>query len=138
LRTESLLSVRDHLTHPQAISFWARYFNEQDINVKVEAFNDAVMQEFMVSLIKPTISKLKKQSDFEADQDEIIKDLQNEIARKVSIDQKKISMNALELFTRDLGLEKPLENLVSDCFLKQKAKKSLHLNDTIMTELLDV
>lgn len=29
-------------------------------------------------------------------------------------------------------------DLVSDCFLKQKAKKSLKLNDTIMSELMDV
>ena len=74
------------MTHPQTISFWGRYFNEHDVNVRVEAFNDAVIQEFMISLIKPTISKLKKQSDFEADQEELVKDLQNEIARKVSID----------------------------------------------------
>lgn len=57
---------------------------------------------------------------------------------KLSIDTFKISLNALNLFTRDVGLERALTDLVTDCLFKQKAKKSLQLNDTIMSELLEV
>jgi hypothetical protein len=48
----------------------------------------------------------------------LILDFQEEISRKVSIDQKKVSLNALELFTRENGLERALIDVVSDCVLR--------------------
>jgi hypothetical protein len=52
--------------------------------------------------------------------------------RKVSIDGKKVSLNALELWTREKGIERAISDLVGECLLKQKARKSVQLNDTIM------
>lgn len=91
-------------------------------------------------MIQPAVIKFQKASEgkFVLNYEEMLTDLQHEVARKVSIDGKKVSLNALELFTRENGLERCLVELVSDCVLKQKAKKSVQLNDTIMQELLDV
>lgn len=58
--------------------------------------------------------------------------------RKVSIDDKKVSLNALELLTRERGLEKAIQELTQECIMKQKASKSIQLNDTIVQELSDV
>jgi len=49
-----------------------------------------------------------------------------------------VSLNALELFTRDLGLDKCIKDLAQDCIMKQKATRSIALNDTIVSELMDV
>jgi len=38
-------------------------------------------------------------------------DLKNELCRKISIDERKVSLNALELFTRDQGMERCLRDL---------------------------
>jgi hypothetical protein len=51
----------------------------------------------------------------------LLEDLKAELSRKLSIDGFKISLNALELFTRDQGIEHALMNIVSDCLLKHKA-----------------
>lgn len=58
--------------------------------------------------------------------------------RKISIDEKKVSLNALELFTRERGLEKCIYECALECILKQKASRSIQLNDTIVQELMDV
>jgi hypothetical protein len=58
--------------------------------------------------------------------------------RKISIDGKKVSLNALELWTREHGIERGISELISNCLMKQKARKSVQLNDTIMQELQDV
>jgi hypothetical protein len=60
------------------------------------------------------------------------------LALKLSIDTKKISLNALELFTRENGLERALIDLTGVCLMREKAKKSIKLNDTIMSELMEV
>ncbi len=52
-------------------------------------------------------------------------DLRKDLSIKLSIDTVKVSLNALNLFTRDLGLERALLDLVTDCLFKQKAKKSI-------------
>jgi|LauGreDrversion4_2_1035121.scaffolds.fasta_scaffold1125377_1 hypothetical protein len=65
-------------------------------------------------------------------------DFRQEVARRVSIDGNKVSLNALELLTRENGIERAILDIVSDCLLRQKAKKSVMLNDTIMQELMDV
>ena len=65
-------------------------------------------------------------------------DLQLELIRKVSIDERKVSLNALEFFTRERGIEKSLHEVVQECILKQKATKSIQLNDTIVSELMGV
>jgi hypothetical protein len=57
--------------------------------------------------------------------DELLADLRKDLSLKLSIDTIKISLNALNLFTRDIGLERALSDLVTDSLFKQKAKKSL-------------
>ena len=47
-------------------------------------------------------------------------DLNSELKLKLSIDEEYISINALELFTRDYGLSKTLTNLVNECVTRQK------------------
>jgi hypothetical protein len=44
-----------------------------------------------------------------------MQDLKAEISRKVSIDEKKVSLNALELLTRERGIEKSISNILQDC-----------------------
>ena len=65
-------------------------------------------------------------------------DFNQELSRKVSIDEKKVSLNALELFTRDKGMDKGVHEIALEAILKQKAKRSVHLNDTIVKELEDL
>lgn len=65
-------------------------------------------------------------------------DLFNEVSRKISIDQRIVSLNALEFFTREKGLEQALTGLVEDVINKLKAQRSILLNDTIVKELMDV
>lgn len=87
-------------------------------------------------MIKPTASKLSVDEPF--DLDDLLSDLRSELSLKLSIDGKKISLNALELFTREAGLERALGDMTGACLLREKAKKSIKLNDTIMSELLEV
>lgn len=138
--TESILCVKDHLTNGLTLNFWNRYFSDSQLIVKVDKFNNAIVQEYSISLIEPTVNKFHKSTENKVDVnfDELIEDLREEVSRKVSIDGIKVSLNALEIFTRDRGLEKSLVDLISDCLMKQKAKKSVVLNDTIMQELMDV
>ncbi|CDW72779.1 UNKNOWN [Stylonychia lemnae] len=131
---ESILNIKDHLTNQQTLNFWKRYFTENCMNVNVENFYEAVQQEFFISTIQPVIDK----QDFQVNQKEFIKDLQLEIVRKVSIDEQKVSLNALELFTRERGIEKCINECAIECILKQKASRSIQLNDTIVQELMDV
>lgn len=39
---ENLLSINDHLTNPQTLNFWKRYFSEYCTQVTVENFYEAV------------------------------------------------------------------------------------------------
>jgi hypothetical protein len=57
---------------------------------------------------------------------------------KVSIDQESVSMNAFELFTRQRGLQLPLQNLFGEVVMRHKANRSVRLNNTIVNELSEV
>ena len=87
-------------------------------------------------MIKPAATKLSNDEPF--DFDDLVSDLRSELSLKLSIDTKKISLNALELFTRESGLDRALTEMTGTCLLKEKAKKSIKLNDTIMSELIEV
>ena len=99
-------------------------------------FLDCLFQEYTYGLIKPTAANLAGDEPFEFE--DLLKDLRIELALKLSIDTKKISLNALELFTRENGLERALVDLIGISLMKEKAKKSIRLNDTIMSELMEV
>jgi hypothetical protein len=77
------------------------------MSVTVENFFEAIQQEYFISVIQPVITK----AGFDINQEELMSDLQADLMRKVSIDEKKVSLNALELFTRDLGLDKCIKDL---------------------------
>jgi hypothetical protein len=75
---------------------------------------------------------LQTEGKVDLNKDTLFIDLRAELMRKVSIDGKKVSLNALELWTREKGIERAISDLVGECLLKQKARKSVQLNDTIM------
>ena len=122
-----MLLVQDHIVNQQTLNFWNRYFSQEDLNVKVNTFIDALFQEYTYGLIKPQVTKLLQQNDtFDTfNFEELLSDLRQDLTLKLSIDSHKISLNALNLFTRDLGLDRALIDLVTDSLFKQKAKKSL-------------
>lgn len=108
------------------------------MSVKISKFNDALLQEYSISLIEPAVAKFKHDCNTDVNFEDLIDDLRHEVSRRVSIDGTKVSLNALELLTRDNGLERVLVDMVQECLMRQKAKKSVMLNDTIMQELMDV
>lgn len=135
-----LLTVSDHLTHPSTLSFYQRYFGGEV--PRVEEFTEAVMQEYMVRVVRPQVERLVEE-DGEygegVDIEGLVEEVKKEIGRKVSIDSRRISLNALELLTREHGLEKSLVvDTVNECFQREKAKKSVKLNNDIMQELMEV
>ena len=65
-------------------------------------------------------------------------ELNSGLRTKLSIDEEFVSINALELFTRDQGLTKALTNLVQECVAQQKEQLSSQINDTIVSELAEV
>ena len=95
--------------------------------MKVNTFIEALLQEYTYGLIKPQVTKLLQQNDtFDTfNFEELLSDLRQDLTLKLSIDSHKISLNVLNLFTRDLGLDRALIDLVTDSLFKQKAKKSL-------------
>jgi hypothetical protein len=48
-------------------------------------------------------------------------DFFEDMANKVSIDQRLVSLNALEIFSRNRGLERAVKSLLEDCLSRQKA-----------------
>lgn len=43
---KNILSIKDHLSNSETISFWKRYFPHQDLGVSNELFFEAIKQEF--------------------------------------------------------------------------------------------
>ena len=91
-----------------------------------------------MSLIKPIIKRLNSGEEEEIESDDIIKAVKDEISRKVSIDSRRLSLNALELLTRENGLEHALGDIVREAYEQVKAKKASKLKDVIMQELIEV
>lgn len=115
-----MLSIQDHVVNQQTLNFWARYFSQQDLNVKVSTFIDALFQEYTYGLFKPQTTKLLAQNEtFDTFSfDELLADLRHDLTLRLSIDSQKLSLNALNLFTRETGLERALCELVTDCLHK--------------------
>ena len=107
----------------------------------MEEFTEAVMQEYMVRVVRPQVERLvgAGEDGEGVDMEGLVEEVKKEIGRKVSIDSRRISLNALELLTREHGLEKSLVvDTVNECFQREKAKKSVKLNNDIMQELMEV
>jgi hypothetical protein len=69
---------------------------------------------------------------------DLLTSIRNSLTLKLSLDPPRLSLNALNLWTRDLGLECALLSIATECLQKDRAQRSLQLNDTIMNELQDV
>lgn len=82
-------------------------------------------------VIKPLLHGIK-------DQDDILAEFYEDLSNRVSIDQKTVSLNALEIFTRNKGLVEAVRTLLEDCIGRNKAQQSIRLNDKIVQELQDV
>ena len=67
-----------------------------------------------------------------------VEELLGEIASKVSLDGEFVSLNALEIWTKEKGLELCVWDLVEECEQREKAKQSARLNDQIVQELMGV
>jgi hypothetical protein len=122
------LSVGDHLTHDEAVSFWCRNFN-QGSQVGVEYFCEAVNADFSEVVFQAELAELKEGT---VSMEEVMQDFFSDLINKVSIDQTTVSLNAFELFTRQKGLHRPLSNLFSEVLMRHKAARSMRLNDTIV------
>ena len=54
----------DQLSHPETLSFWQRYFYDSATSsIGTHDFTSALIQEYQISLIKPTVKKLAAGED---------------------------------------------------------------------------
>ena len=67
-----------------------------------------------------------------------MQELNQELTMKLSIDEEFISINALELFTREHGLAKTISLLVNECVQKLKQLHTSNINNNIVSELSEV
>jgi len=52
------------LSHPETLSFWQRYFYDgPSSSIRINDFTSALIQEYQISLIKPTVKKLAAGED---------------------------------------------------------------------------
>ena len=102
-----VLEIEDQISDPETVKFWKRYF-EEDYNsnfrdqIQIDDFCNAIYQEFYDILIYGFLS------EHDLDEDALIQELNNLLRGKVSLDEEYVSHNALELFTRDTGLQSSL------------------------------
>jgi hypothetical protein len=107
-----ILSVRDHLTNPETLDFWRRYFHsDKDIAVPTDEFCEAIRQEVNGLVIKPALNAIKN----EAVAEDILAEFYEDLSNRISIDQKTVSLNALEIFTRNKGLVDAVRDILQDC-----------------------
>ena len=107
-KEEPELSITDHLTHEEALSFWRRNFqlqNEDDSKVSVELFCEAINSNFSETVFRPELSEVNHSH---LSVEDLMQDFFSDLINKVSIDQITVSLNAFELFSRQRGLRRPL------------------------------
>ena len=102
--------------------------------IAVEQFCDAVQSEFFSNIIANALADCPDNISEEL----LMSDLNSELRMKLSIDEEYVSINALELFTREFGLSKTITNLVNECVARQKQQMTSQINDTIVSELAEV
>jgi hypothetical protein len=107
--TAQILSVKDHLSNPETLDFWVRYFSDyKDSPVISDNFCDAIQQEFNALVLKPNLDPIHDDHLV----DEILAEFYEDLRNRVSIDQKTVSLNALEIFTRNKGLLDAVRSLL--------------------------
>lgn len=72
------------------------------------------------------------------EEDQLIQELNSLLRSKISLDDEFVSHNALELFTRDTGLQSSIYSILTECVSRLKQQKSNLINDTIVSELQEV
>ena len=71
--------------------------------------------------------------------EETLNDLvQHKLSIKLSIDQNQVSINALELFTRQKGLKKAMIDILEQIVGEYKIQNKVQLNQEIVSELSEV
>ena len=127
--------MTDHLTNPETLDFWHRYFQDYRENeVKTEHFCDAIQQEFNALVLRPHLDPIADEQLVE----DILTEFYDDLSNRVSIDQKTVSLNALEIFTRNKGLLEAVKGMLVDGIGRNKQQQSIRLNDKIVQELSDV
>jgi hypothetical protein len=130
-----ILSVKDHLTNAETLDFWRRYFADfKGKEVSTDHFCDTIQQEYNALVLKPNLDPIRDDHLVE----DILAEFYEDLSNRVSIDQKTVSLNALEIFTRNNGLLDAVRSLLQDCIGRNKAQQSIRLNDKIVQELSDV
>ncbi len=104
-----ILSFKDHLSNPETLDFWVRYFSDyKDAPVISDHFCDAIQQEFNALVLKPNLDPIHDDHLV----DDILNEFYEDLRNRVSIDQKTVSLNALEIFTRNKGLLDAVRSLL--------------------------
>jgi len=119
---EAVLGVDDWFTHPQTREFWKRYFADRTSKVPLSSFYSALQQEF---------------PHFQQNAD-IFEDVCSDLRTKISVDDQFVSLHALQVCTRDKGMNQLIADLIQEIIQKHQAQKSMMINDSIVTELMDV
>lgn len=71
--------------------------------------------------------------------EETLNDLvQHKLSIKLSIDQNQVSINALELFTRQKGLKQAMIDILEQIVGEYKIQNKVQLNQEIVSELSEV
>ena len=81
--SSQMLSVSDHLTQKDAIDFWHRYFADEQGQVHLDLFCDAVQSEFSSNVF---VKCFDDQHDDNVNEDDVMQDFYGDLQGKVSID----------------------------------------------------
>jgi hypothetical protein len=79
--------------------------------VPTDEFCEAIRQEVNGLVIKPALNAIKN----EAVAEDILAEFYEDLSNRISIDQKTVSLNALEIFTRNKGLVDAVRDILQDC-----------------------
>ena len=104
---EALLSFEDVLTDEQTKNLWQRYFRH-DSKVNADLFINCVAEEFKDLLNFP----LEEHNN-----------ILHILKERISLDGENISLNALQVFTKENGLENSLKEIIDEAMQKKQKKK---------------
>ena len=106
------MKIEDQISDGETLEFWKRYFDDYQDNgqglIQIHQFCDAIQSEFYSNVIAQALQENSESLSEEL----LMSELNSGLRTKLSIVEEFVSINALELFTRDQGLTKALTNLV--------------------------
>ena len=77
----------------------------------INDFSEAIQSEFYSGVIAAVLDEHQESLDEET----MMAEIYNELKLKVCLDGENVSLNALELFTRDKDLKRAITDLVTEC-----------------------